>query len=293
MEIVKKRKIFFTLSALIILIGIIFGVVQGIELGIDFTGGTEIQIDLGQYVETEEIRMIVDEIDPSASINHIGTDRTIVAIRTIETIGTEERAQLFEIFQETYNLPDEQRIAVEQFGAAVGREIQQRALFSILLSAVGMLIYISFRFELSYGFASLLALAHDILILVSVYAILGIPINNPFIAAVLTILGYSINDSIVVFDRVRENIPFMKKRNYKEVGNLSIQQTVKRSLITSITTLVTITALYILGVEQVRTFALPLIAGVISGTYSSIFIATPIWVSIKEFQERKKSYQGA
>lgn len=293
MKIVENKKYFFILSALIILTGGIFTLIQGVELGIDFTGGTEIEIDMEQYVETSEIREVLDSYDPAASINHIGGDQNNIVIRTSEDLSSEQRRELFNDLQEEYNLSSDQPLRVDQFGPSIGQEIQQRALLSILISAIGMLIYITFRFELSYGIASLTALLHDILIVLSVYAVLNIPINNPFIAAVLTILGYSINDSIVVFDRVRENVPFLKKNNFAELGNTSIAQTLKRSIITSITTLLTIVALYILGVEQIRTFALPLIAGIVSGTYSSIFIATPVWVMIKEKQIAKKSYQGA
>lgn len=293
MKIVENKKYFFMISALIVITGVIFTLTRGVEFGIDFTGGTEIEIDMEQYIETEEIREILDSYDPDASINHIGGDQHNIVIRTSEDLNSEERRELFDDLQERYDLSSEQPLRVEQFGPSIGQEIQQKALLSILISAIGMLIYITFRFELSYGIASLTALMHDILIVLSVYAILNIPINNPFIAAVLTILGYSINDSIVVFDRVRENIPFLKKNNFAELGNTSIEQTIKRSIITSVTTLLTIVALYILGVEQIKTFALPLIAGIISGTYSSIFIATPVWVIIKEKQAAKKSYQGA
>lgn len=293
MKIVENKKYFFMISALIVITGVIFTLTRGVEFGIDFTGGTEIEIDMEQYIETEEIRETLDSYDPAASVNHIGGDQHNIVIRTSEDLNSEERRELFDDLQERYDLSSEQPLRVEQFGPSIGQEIQQKALLSILISAIGMLIYITFRFELSYGIASLTALMHDILIVLSVYAILNIPINNPFIAAVLTILGYSINDSIVVFDRVRENIPFLKKNNFAELGNTSIQQTLKRSIITSVTTLLTIVALYILGVEQIKTFALPLIAGIISGTYSSIFIATPVWVMIKEKQAAKKSYQGA
>ncbi len=293
MKIVENKKYFFIISALIILTGGIFTLIQGVELGIDFTGGTEIEIDMEQYVESAEIQEILDEYDPGASINHIGTDQHNIVIRTSEDLSSEQRRELFNDLQERYSLSSDQALRVDQFGPSIGQEIQQKALLSILISAIGMLIYITFRFELSYGIASLTALLHDILIVLSVYAILNIPINNPFIAAILTILGYSINDSIVVFDRVRENIPFLKKNNFAELGNTSISQTLKRSIITSVTTLLTIVALYILGVEQIKTFALPLIAGILSGTYSSIFIATPVWVMIKEKQAAKKSYQGA
>jgi preprotein translocase SecF subunit len=147
-----------------------------------------------------------------------------------------------------------------------------------------MLAYITFRFELRFGIAAIIALIHDVLFMLSVYSILRIPVNSPFVAAILTILGYSINDTIVVFDRIRENLRLLKKNNFAEVANISISQTLSRSINTSVTTLVTIVALYVLGVEQIREFALPLMAGVLGGTYSSIFIASPAWVMLKEMQ---------
>ena len=133
-----------------------------------------------------------------------------------------------------------------------------------------------------------MALTHDILIVSAMYSILQVPINSPFVAAVLTILGYSINDTIVIFDRIRENSKFTKKIDYVKIANESIAQSLTRSINTSLTTLITLLALYILGVEQIREFALPLIVGVVAGTYSSIFIASPLWVMIKQSRKGKK-----
>ena len=164
----------------------------------------------------------------------------------------------------------------------------------MMIAAVGMLLYITFRFELSFGLAAILALLHDILIVLAVYVIFRIPLNSPFVAAMLTVLGYSINDTIVVFDRIRENRKTMKKFNYEQLATDSVNQTVRRSVYTSMTTLIMILALYVLGVPQIREFALPLIAGIISGTYSSIFIASPVWVMIKErTKDRKKMFVKA
>lgn len=287
MNIVQKRKIWFSISAAIMIIGLALGLVRGLNFGIDFTGGTIMEIELHKYVPTEEIREITNKYDSNVSINMLGEEKTTVQIRTKEDFDNDERTDIFNEFKEKYNLTNADFLRTEQFGPSVGREIQRNAMLAIIIAAIGMLGYITFRFEFSFAISAIIALGHDVLIVLAMYSILHIPVNNPFVAAVLTIVGYSINDTIVVFDRIRENLKFMKKSNYAQVANDSIAQTLTRSINTSLTTLVTIVALYILGVEQIREFALPLIVGVASGTYSSIFIASPLWVMIKERQKVK------
>ena len=294
MDIIDQKKIWFSLSAAIMLIGLIMAFTIGVNTGIDFTGGTLMEIELHQTVETSEIRNYTDSFDTSANINFIGTGQTTLQIRTIEDLDHGERTHIFTQLQERYGLVEDDFLRAEQFGPAIGREIRDRAFLSILIAAVGMLIYITFRFEFSFGLAAIIALLHDILIVMAVYVIFRIPLNSPFVAAMLTVLGYSINDTIVVFDRIRENRKTMKKFDYEQLASDSIQQTIKRSVYTSVTTLLMIIALYILGVPQIREFALPLIAGIISGTYSSIFIASPLWVIIKDrTKDRKKMFAKA
>ncbi|GAB6087979.1 protein translocase subunit SecF [Alkaliphilus crotonatoxidans] len=284
MKIIEKHKLWFSISGLIIALGLILGLVRGLNVGIDFTGGSILEIELHQLVEVTEIREIVNEYDPSANVNLLGNERTTLQIRSIIDFDNKERMEIFGKFQEKYDLSEDDFLRAEQFGPAIGKEIQGKALLAVVVAVIGMLIYISFRFELRFGLAAIIALAHDVLIVASVYSILRVPVNGPFVAAILTILGYSINDTIVIFDRIRENQRFMKKNDYTKLANDSITQTVSRSINTSITTLVTIVALYVLGVEQIREFALPLIAGVIAGTYSSLFIASPLWVIFKNRQ---------
>jgi len=286
MKIVENRKIWFAISAAIIIIGLVLGAVRGFNVGIDFTGGTLMEIELHKAVPVEEIRAIVNEFDATANVNLLGEERTMAQIKTTKDLDSSERTEIFKAFKEKYDLPEEDFLRIDQFGPAVGKEIQRTALLAIIVSALGMLAYITYRFEVRFGLAAIVALIHDVLIVVAVYSILRIPVNSPFVAAILTILGYSINDTIVVFDRIRENLRFLKKNNYAEVANTSITQTVSRSINTSLTTLITIVALYVLGVEQIREFALPLMAGIMAGTYSSIFIASPVWVMLKEAQKR-------
>lgn len=287
MNFVQNRKIWFSISAIVLIVGLVMGIMQGVNVGIDFTGGTLMEIELHKYVPTEEIREITDNYDKTININMLGADKTTVQIRANEDYDNEMRTEIFEQFKTKYNLEDGDFLRADQFGPSVGKEIQSKAFLAVLLSAIGMLIYITFRFEFSFAISSIIALTHDILIMMAMYVILRIPVNSPFVAAILTILGYSINDTIVIFDRIRENLKFMKKGDYAQVANDSISQSLTRSINTSITTFITVFVLYILGVEQVREFALPLLVGIVAGTYSSIFIASPLWVMIKERQKAK------
>ena len=196
-------------------------------------------------------------------------------------------SQLFNELKTKYSLNQSALVSTNRIGPSVGKELRQKALLSAAVATLGILIYTTLRFELKSGIAAIIALIHDLLVMVTVYAVLQIPVNSSFIAAMLTILGYSINDTIVVFDRIRENRKMGKIKDFTEIADVSITQTMSRSINTVLTTLFTITAVYIFGVSSIKDFALPLIVGIISGCYSSIFIASPIWV-LWENKEKKK-----
>lgn len=172
-------------------------------------------------------------------------------------------------------------ISEDKVSATVGSELLGSSLQALLIAAVLMLIYISFRFELLSGLSAVLALIHDVLVMLSMYAIFRLPVNTSFIAAMLTIIGYSINATIVIFDRVRENTKYLKKETFSNIVNTSIWQSMGRSVNTSVTTLITIVMVYILGVTSVREFALPIIIGIVCGTYSSIFLAGSFWCLLR------------
>lgn len=286
-KIVERNKLWFGISGVIILIGLFFIFAWGLNLGIDFTGGTIVQIDLGKTFNTDEIREITDKYDPEAAIIFAGEQKTHVQIKTKLELSDEERGKLFNEFREKYDLKPEALVSIQKIGPVIGDELKRKAFISLIIAGIGMLIYITFRFEFKFGAAAILAILHDVLIVLAVYAVLRIPVNTPFIAAMLTIVGYSINDTIVVFDRVRENIGYMKKKSWGQVVNASVSQTMVRSINTSLTTMFTISLIYLLGVEAIKDFALPLIVGIISGTYSSIFIASTIWALWKTREEAK------
>ncbi len=289
-DVIKNKKISFGISGLIILIGIIMMITFGLNFGIDFTGGTLIQIDLGKEVPVSELREIMDNFDDNASIVHAGEGNEEVIIKSTTDYNNEERIEIFNEYKEAYSLEEDALINQQKFGANIGEETRNKALISVLIATVGMLIYITYRFEFNFGIAAIVALMHDVLIGLSVYSIFRISVNSSFIAAMLIIVGYSINDTIVVFDRIRENIKKTRKQPFEDIINHSIKQTITRSINTSVTTLIAVTLLYILGVEAIKDFALPLIIGILSGTYSSLFIASPVWYLLKRRKEKVNMY---
>lgn len=291
MKIVERYKIWFGISLLVMAFGLFTIATKGLNYGIDFTGGTMIQVELGQKVSVTDVEKVLKPFDLSPEILHVGEAKTEVDIKTTKALDTAQREEVFTALKQAFNLQDDALRGSEQFGPAVGKELQQKAIIAIAIASVGMLIYISIRFQFIFGASAIMALLHDVLILISVYAIFRIPVNSPFIAAILTIVGYSINDTIVVFDRIRENLKDRRKESYAQIANESIKSTLSRSINTSLTTVIVISGLYVFGVESVKTFALPLIVGISVGTFSSIFIASPIWALWMDYNDKKgKTY---
>lgn len=286
-KVIEKSKIWFVFSALLLVISLGSLAVQGLNYGIDFIGGTIITIDLKTDFATDDVRPIVDQFDDSADITNAGDQGNQIIISTKKDLSTEERQSLFSAFQEKYSLESTDLLSIDTVSPSIGAEVTQNAIIASVVAVVLMLIYITFRFEFLFGVTAILALVHDLIIVLGVYSIFQIQVNSPFIAAILTILGYSINDTIVVFDRIRENRGRFGKFEYGPLVDTSISQTLQRSINTSLTTLLAIGSIYVLGVQSIRDFALPLIVGVISGTYSSIFIASTIWCKVKESQATK------
>ncbi len=302
-HVLKHRKIYYIVSIVIILCGFVVGGIRGFNYGIDFTGGTTMTIDMGKQVEFSEVQDVLDEFD-AENVNFVygGDDNSQIIIKTTTFYDNDARAEIFDAMQEKFGCEDDGLIASEQFGPAVGDELKANAVKAVLIAALCMLIYIVVRFrKIPFGVASLAGVFHDVLIVIAFYGIFHVTINNPFIAGILTVVGYSINDTIVIFDRIRENLGLTKKRELMELTDTSVNQVLGRSLMTSATTLIVMIPMYIMVSESIRQFILPLMVGVIVGAASSIFVCSPLYYDLTRLTEKrknngngsKKKYQGA
>lgn len=279
-KIVEKKKIWFGVSIAIILVGFTSIAFRGLNIGIDFKGGSKIVLELGKDFNKDEVDSIVKQYATDAVTNTV--DETQYEIKSAELDATTV-GNLVQDLKEKYSIEDENNMIVEQeeIGASVGSDLTKNAVIALSIAFVAMLIYIAFRFELKFGVSALISLFHDILITLSIYAIFNVPVNSPFIAAILTIIGYSINATIVIFDRIRENTKKTRASLVDDLANKSVTQTFARSINTTLTTLFTIVAVYIF-VPSVREFAFPIIVGIASGVFSSVCIAPSVWTLIKK-----------
>ena len=293
-DFLKHRAIYFAIPAVLIVAGIggmiYFNATTGkaFNYGIEFAGGTSTTADFGQAysideIEKEIIPLVSDVINDSA-VQATTVDETTNIVLKTKTLSLEEREALNAMLVESFGV-DESTITTQSISSTVSGEMRQNAIVAVVVACICMLIYIRLRFkDLRFASSAISALVHDVLIVLTSYVLLRITVGNTLIACVLTVVGYSINNTIVVFDRVRENLTTVKKQTpevWYGVVNRSLTQTLTRSMYTSATTLVMVILLYILGVPAIKEFALPLMIGMLSGTYSSLFIATQLWYEMK------------
>lgn len=288
-KVIEKTKIWFSISLAIILVGIVLMATRGLNFGIDFKGGTKIVIDFGNSFDKIEIDGVIKEYDSNAVTKTVENTQYEIKSKDLDETKTSE---MFNALKKKYSLEDSALISQSQIGPSVGKELTRNAIASVLVACIAMLFYIAIRFEFNFGVAAIVALVHDVLITLAFYAIFDIPVNNSFIAAMLTIVGYSINDTIVIFDRIRENRHSMRRSTPTEIANTSINKTLARSINTSLTTLIIIGAVNIF-VPTVREFSLPLLIGIAAGAYSSIFIASPVWVLLQKRSPKNKKIKTA
>ena len=288
-HIIERRKIFYLISATVIAVGLVTLVIRGFNLGIDFTGGTIVQMDMNKKVQIADVQKTIEKYDLNADIVYSGSKQHEIIIKTTKSLNANERDKVQKTIQEKYNLSDKSVVSSEQFEATIGNEIKTNAVRSILIAAVCMLLYIIFRFKTwKYGVAAISGILHDVLVLIALYSIFHIQVNNPFIAAILTVVGYSINDTIVIFDRVRENTHLLRGKPVLELLDTSITQTLDRSIMTSLTTVLATVPMLFLVSTQLAQFVLPLMVGVLVGTYSSIFLCSPLYYEFNKGEEKSK-----
>lgn len=283
---VNKLKVWLSISLIIIIIGFVMIGFKGLNFGIDFKGGTLVQIDMKEDFNKAKVNNIIKKYANDYQTNKAFNNGNVELEIKSNSLDSNKIDSMFKEIKGQYK--NAELKSQETIGASVGNELKKKAWIAGILATAAMLIYIGIRFEFKFGLAAVLALVHDILITISIYGIFQIPVNSPFIAAILTILGYSINDTIVVFDRIRENTKKMRGKSIEEIADTSINQTLNRSINTVLTTLFTIVAVNIF-VPSVREFSMPLIIGVVSGCYSSIFIASPLWVVFKKRDAKSRA----
>lgn len=291
-DIAGHRKIWFLISLVLIIPGFICMGMRGFNFGIDFTGGTIIDMRFEQPVTLAEIRSSLAKYDLDGStIQLSGAETGVessenVMIRTVDLEETQRKEVMASLTQDVgpYTVLREEKV-----GATIGSELITNAVLALVISWALIILYVAYRFEWRFGVAAVLALIHDIVIVLAVFSFTQRQIDSSFIAALLTIVGYSINDTIVIFDRIRENLKlhFRRGGDVNELVNRSIYQTLTRSLYTVFTVLFTTFALYWFGGETTKDFAFALLIGFASGCYSSIFIASPFWIVLRDRTERR------
>lgn len=297
-DLAGHRKIWFLISALIIIPGIICMCVRGFNFGIDFTGGTIIDLKFAQPVTIAEVRTSLAKYGLDGSTIQLSgaqsdvTSSEDVMIRTTD-LEEEQRKEVMTTLRQDVGDYTVQR--EEKVGATIGGELITNALEALVISWALIILYVAYRFEWKFGVAAVLALIHDILIVLSVFSLTQRQVDSSFIAALLTIVGYSINDTIVIFDRIRENLRLHFRRNgdVNTLVNTSIYQTLTRSLYTVFTVLFTTFALYFFGGETTKDFAFALLVGFSVGCYSSIFIASPLWIVLRGWSEKRRAAKVA
>lgn len=282
---VGHRRIFYAISAFMVVASLVLLATKGLNLGIDFTQGTILERGFERAVSETEIRQALE--DPALvgldlgtpQIQHLeGGQSVLIRVRALDN---EAIATLDRVLQERFGQVE--LLRTEVVHPVVGRELVRNALIALALSALGVMIYVSFRFEPSFGVMAIAADLHDAIIAMGVLSLLGWEVNTSFIAAILTVVGYSINDTIVIYDKIRELRARDPKLSPAEQANLGIQQSLRRSINTSVTTLFAVAALLVLGGETLKVFSMTLLVGIVVGTYSSICVASPLWVSWTEW----------
>lgn len=283
-DFIGKRTIAMIISAVVIVIGMGYFAYRGDDnFGIDFQGGTLLQIRSSEPISLDEVRQTLAEIgEEKAIIQYFGNDKKDVLIKS----NSDSSETIFTTLQQKFSDYNLIRTRTEYVGPAIGAELRQQAFLAILFALLGILLYITWRFEFRFALGAIVALLHDVLVTLGIFSITGREISLPIIAALLTIVGYSLNDTIVVFDRIREDLHVHKRLSFHDIINLSINQTLSRTLLTSLTTLIVVVFLYFLGGEVINDFAFALLIGIIVGTYSSIFIASPVLILMEKIQQR-------
>ncbi len=284
-KVVEKRKLWYIISALVIIPGLISLFTQGLNLSIDFTGGNITAISVDKDVTTAQVREVVK--NQGLTDKYIQESEDGVFLIRTEVLSEEKNSEFLKALNE--QLDGTTLLRSEKVGPTIGAELTRKALIALTIASVLMVLYISWRFEFKQGVAAIIAILHDVFVTLGIVSLLQIEVDSAFVAAILTIVGYSINDTIIIFDRIRENMHMKKGFKMDELINLSILQTLTRSINTVLTVLFVLVTMYLFGGTTIKNFVLALIIGVVSGAYSSIFVASPVWYEMIDQKRKKKA----
>ncbi|MCK0471100.1 protein translocase subunit SecF [Halalkalibacter sp. APA_J-10(15)] len=294
-DFVKHRKKFFLFSGSFALLGIILLLTFGLNLGIDFDSGSRVDLLSNESITEEELIEDFEQLGHSITVNDItlaGDTFDMASVRFVGVLDSNEIAEIQTFYNDKFGAEPN----ISTVDPRIGRELARNALMAVAIASVGIIIYVSIRFEYLYGIAAIVALLHDAFFIIAVFSLLQIEVNVPFIAAVLTIVGYSINDTIVTFDRIRENMKLAKRvKDFADLAaivNKSLVQTLARSINTVLTVVFAAGAIFLFGGEAIRTFAFALVVGLVAGTYSSMFLASQLWLVWKSKQLAKKRFDA-
>ena len=286
-----KKKIAFVISALLLLVGLAGLLMKGVTYGIDFRGGTLIQVKFKQTPELAKIRRLFkDKLRSNVSVTSFGEELSNEVMITLSQEAVAEKAgQMQELISGVLakQFPGFDIRRVETVGPKVGSELKEKAMQAAFYALIGILIYVGFRFKFRYGVAAVVALFHDVIITMGIFIMLEKEFTLTIVAALLTIIGYSLNDTIVVFDRVRENLSRMPKKNLEDVINLSINESMSRTILTSVTTFIVVLVLFLAGGDIIHDFSFAMLIGLVVGTYSSIFVASPVVILLDSNKFKK------
>ena len=290
-DFVGKRRLFMIISVIAILIGIASLVVRGgLNYGIDFAGGTMVQVRFTKDLNSDQIRKALSGLDiGEASIQQFegeGTHEFLIRVEKSKSNLVSLSDEIKAVLDKAFGAENVDIRRVEMVGPKVGKDLRRQGMMAIVYAMIGILLYVTVRFELRFAVGAIVALIHDVMITVGVFALLDKEFSLPIVAALLAIVGYSLNDTIVVYDRIRENMKGAGKTNFITRVNDSINQTLSRTILTSLTTMLVLISLFFLGGGVIHDFAFAMIIGVTVGTYSSIFIASPVVISM---QPKKKT----
>lgn len=295
-DIVKHRRKFFAVSIVITALGLLSLLIFNLNYGVDFKAGTNFDINVGQATDQAKAIEVLKNAgySPATPPTIGGANNDRVTARFDKVLAQADETKISDAFKAAYG--DKVSMEVNTVDTEIAKDLGLKAIYAVLASLVGIVIYVSIRFEWRFAISAIIALLHDAFIVVSLFSIFRLEVDLPFVAAVLTIIGYSINDTIVIFDRIRENLRFSKLKTFddlSELVNRSIWQTMTRSINTVITVLIAALCLFIFGSPAIRLFSLAMIFGLISGAYSSIFIASPIWLLLKNRSLGSKAVKPA